>query len=290
MLHYLRTTIRGLFQRRRVARELDEEVQFHLEMEYQANLARGMSPAAGRHHALLQLGGMDQTKEAVRDIRATWLDSVWQDLRFAWRTLCRAPSYSIGALATLALGIGTTTAMFSVADAVALKPLPYHRQDRLVGIHSRDLAHNRISTAMAPRDFLAWRDRQRVFQALGAAGGGAYKLTEGEPEELRGVRMTGDVFTALGVKPLLGRMFGRTHETEGNNQVVVLAHGFWQRRFGGAADILGRRISLDNQSYEIIGVMPPEFKYPPLGKSMDIWVPMTFDADDRSNPNPFLDE
>ncbi len=133
----LGATIRGLFQRRKVARELDEEVRFHLEMEVRANLTRGMSADAARRHALLQFGGVDQTKEAVHDVRATWLDSVWQDIRFTWRTLRRSPAFSIAVVATLALGIGANSAIFSVIQALLLRPFPYPNPDRLFVIEEQ---------------------------------------------------------------------------------------------------------------------------------------------------------
>jgi putative ABC transport system permease protein len=275
--------VRSLLRRRRIDAALDEELRAHLAMLEDDYVRAGMGPDEARRQARLRLGGIEQTKEVVRDQRGfPFVDQLAQDLRYGWRTLRRSPGYSVAALLTLGIGIGATTAIFSVADAVALRPLPYNRPDRLFGIHSWSSTRDRISAGVTPQDFLEWRDHQQVFQAIGLVGGGAFTLIEGEPEELRGCRLTGEVFTVLGAQPVLGRIFGREHEVEGNKRVAVLGYGFWQRRFGGDRHIVGRRLLLDDGAYEVIGVMPAGFKYPPVGRAYDLWVPMTFGADERS--------
>lgn len=273
---------RRLLTRRRAERELDEELQFHVEMETRANVERGMSAVEARRASLRDFGGTLQTREAVSDVRAGLLDSAWQDLRYAVRVLRRSPSYTSAALLTLGLGIGATTAVFSVADAVAFRPLPYADGGRLFAIQSRTANDGRISTAVGARDFLVWRDHQRVFDAVAVVGGGDFKLVEGEPEELRGARTTGDLFVVLRGRPKLGSVFGRDNEVPGREKVAVLMHGFWMRRFGGDPSIVGRRLQLDNGVYEVIGVMPEGFRYPAVGRSVDLLVPMTFDDRDRS--------
>lgn len=215
-------------------------------------------------------------------MNAFWLDSVWQDLRFAARMLRRSPGATASALLTLGVGIGATTAMFSVADAVALRPLPYDEPDRLFAVHSRATNRDRVSTAVAAQDFLAWRDHQTRLEGIALISGGQFHLVEGEPEELRGCRATGDLFAVLGARPLIGTVFGREHEVEGHDRVVVLSYGFWQRRFAGDPRIVGRGIALEDGVYEVLGVMPADFKHPAAGRTYDLWAPHAFTEDQRS--------
>ena len=246
-----------------------------------------MTPDEARRSALRDLGGVTQTREAVRDVRGVFLDSVRQDVQYGLRVLRRAPAYALGVVVTLGLGIGATTAVFSVADAAALRPLPYPSPDRLFAIHSRSTSNGqRVSTGVSVRDFLAWRERQAEFGQVSLVGGGSYKLVEGEPEELRGCEVTGDLFATLGARPLLGRAFGREHEITGNHWVAVLSYGFWQRRFGGDPHIVGRRLRLDAGVYEVVGVMPDGFTYPALGRPFDLWTPLAFGASARDDVSP----
>jgi putative ABC transport system permease protein len=286
MLTRLRAFVKGLVRREAIDGEVDEELQFHVEMETRANLRRGMTPGEARRSALRDLGGVTQTREAVGDVRGIVLDSVWQDLRYGVRVLRVSPAYALGVVVTLGLGIGATTAVFSVADAAALRPLPYPRPGRLFEIHSRSTSNGRVSTGVSIRDFLAWRDHQRGFGQVSLVGGGSYKLVEGEPEELRGCEVTGDLFATLGAKPLLGRAFGREHEIEGNHWVAVIGYGFWQRRFGGDPHIIGRRLHLDAGVYEVVGVMQDGFTYPAIGSRFDLWTPFAFDASAREDVSP----
>ena len=286
MLLELLARITARFRRRDVDREVDTELAFHLEMQTEANLARGMRPDDARRAALQSLGGADQIKEAVRDSRGMWLDSVWQDVRFGVRILRRSPAYALGVIVTLGLGIGATTAVFSVADAAALRPLPYSRPQRLFGIYSRSTSNGQVSTGVGTRDFLVWRDHQKDFGQISLVGGGTYNLVEGEPEQLRGCEVTGDIFETLGAKPILGRAFAREHEVRGNHFVAVIGYGFWQRRFGGDPHIVGRRLRLDGGVYEVLGVMPAGFTFPPSVRPYDLWTPLSFDASAREDVSP----
>ena len=286
MLLELLARITARLQRRDVEREVDAELAFHVEMQTEANLARGMGPDDARRAALQSLGGADQVKEAVRDSRGMWLDSVWQDIRYGVRVLRGSPAYALGVIVTLGLGIGATTAVFSVADAAALRPLPYSRPHRLFGIYSRSTSNGQVSTGVSIRDFLVWRDRQKDFGRVSLVGGATYNLVEGEPEQLRGCEVTGDLFETLGAKPLLGRVFGREHEVKGHHFVAVIGYGFWQRRFGGDPHIVGRRLHLDGGVYEVVGVMPAGFTFPPGVRPYDLWTPFSFDASAREDVSP----
>jgi putative ABC transport system permease protein len=286
MLRQLRACVKGLLRREAIDGEVDEELRFHLEMEIQANVQQGMTPDEARRSALRDLGGVTQTREAVGDVRGIFLDSVRQDLRYGLRVLRRSPAYALGVIATLGIGIGATTAVFSVADAAAFRPLPYPNPGRLFGLHSRSTSDGRVSTGVSTRDFLAWRDHVRAVAEVSLVGGGRYNLVEGEPEELRGCVVTGDLFATLGTKPLLGRAFGREHEITGNHWVAVLGHAFWQRRFGGDPHIVGRRLRLDGGVYEVVGVMPDGFTYPAVGRPFDLWTPFAFDSSARDDVSP----
>ncbi len=281
----LGTTIRGLFQRRKVARELDEEVRFHLEMEARANLARGMSPAAARRQALLQFGGVDQTKEAVRDVRATWLDSVWQDVRFAWRTLRHSPGFSVAVLATLALGIGANAAIFSVIQAVLLRPFPYPNPDRLFVIKEQSRLFRGYATFAT---YNAWQEQNHSFDGIAAFTGGRVIFsgaTDGA-EFVEAGLVSPSFFPLLGARPVLGRFFTAAEDRPGNNGFVVLSYRLWQQRYHGARDIIGRTIRLNQDSYSVLGVLPRDFRFLPLGDA-GVWLPVSIEqpepkhADDK---------
>ena len=282
--------LRFLLRRSRFDRDLAEEFDFHramLELEKaQGGVDRAMAAAAADR----QLGNTAIAREDARDAWTfAWLESVVRDVRLALRACRHSPAFSLAVVLTLGIGIGATTVVFSVADAVALRPLPYPKAERLFAVESRSAAPEMISQGVTPQDFLEWRDHQQVLAGIAAIGGGTYRLVEGEPEELRGCRVTGDLFTVLSARPLLGGVFSRPHEIEGNHRVAVLGYGFWQRRFGGDPHIRGRMLLLEDGTYEVLGVMPQEFKYPTTGPVYDLWVPMTFDADDRlGGGSPYL--
>ena len=191
------------------------------------------------------------------------------------------------ALIVLALGIGAGTAIFSVVDAVVLRGLPFDEHDRLGVIYERDTA--RATTFglgnITPQTYLDWRELQQPFQQITAVASSQYRLkTEGgEPADARAQRITPEFFPVLRVVPLLGRAFNAGDEIEGRHRVVILSHGFWQRRFGGAPDAVGRTIDLSETAYEIVGVMPPSFSYP-VGsdRPAEVLVPMMFTKEDRT--------
>lgn len=225
MIARLFAHLRGLARRRAIGAELDEEVQFHLEHEIDANIARGMAAAEARRVALRDLGGVAQTKEAVRDVRTLSLDLVWRDTRHAVRALWAAPGFSIIALVILTLSIGATTAIFSVVDAVVLRGLPFDESDRLVAVGEqviKDPSHD-SSNRVAPQNFLDWRAQQDVFTALAAVRDTTISLTrggDGEPETLPAQAVTADFFPVLRVTPLIGRPFTQENEVAGRARVV----------------------------------------------------------------------
>jgi putative ABC transport system permease protein len=285
--------LRGLARRRTIDAELDAELQFHLEHEVQANIARGMAPAEARRVALRDLGGITQTREAVRDVRTLSLDLIWRDTRHAVRALRAAPGFTVIALVILTLSIGATTAIFSVVDAVVLRGLPFDESDRLVAVgeqNTKDIS-NDPQNRVAPQNFLDWRAQQDVFTGLAAifdAGIWLKREGQGEPETLRAQHVTADFFPILRVAPLIGRPFTLENEVDGRARVAVISYSLWQRRFGGAPDILNRKLAGLLVDFDIVGVMPPDFAYP-VGASepVETWIPYVFTDEDRIRGNSF---
>ena len=209
------------------------------------------------------------------------------DLKNAIRSLRTSPSFTLVALTVLTLGIGAATAIFSVVDAVVLRGLPFDEHDRLGVVYEKDTRHQTTFGlgSVTPQTYLDWRETQQPFQQITAIAGTQFRLkTEGgEPADARAQRVTFEFFPVLRVTPMLGRPFNANDEVEGKHRVTILTYGFWQRRFGGAADAIGRTIDLSDVSYEIVGVMPPSFSYP-VGsdKPAEVLVPLMFNKDDRT--------
>jgi putative ABC transport system permease protein len=215
---------------------------------------------------------------------------VRDDLKSAIRSLLASRGFTVVALTVLALGIGAGTAIFSVVDAVVLRGLPFDEHDRLGVVYEKDTARP-VTFGLGnitPQTYLDWRELQQPFQQLAAVGGWQFRLkTEGgEPADARAQRVTHEFFPALRVMPVLGRPFNAGDEVDGRHRITILTYGFWQRRFGGAADVIGKTIDLSEAAYEIVGVMPQRFTYP-VGsdRPADLLVPLVFSADDRIKAN-----
>jgi putative ABC transport system permease protein len=221
------------------------------------------------------------------------------DVRAAFRSLRSSPGFTTVALLVLTLGIGATTAIFSVVDAVVLRGLPFDEHDRLVAVGERRppgrmffLADARDPDALSsasPQNYTDWAAQQRVFESIAAVAGGSFTLHEpgAEPEDLRGQRVTAGFFDVLRSRPLIGRPFTTANEVDGHHRVAVLSNALWRRHFGGDPDVIGRTIPLDGGTYEVIGVMGPEFAYP-VGatRPTELWVPYVVPPDERTRvPN-----
>jgi putative ABC transport system permease protein len=212
---------------------------------------------------------------------------VIQDLKDAFRSLRASRGFTVVALTVLALGIGAGTAIFSVVDAVVLRGLPFDEHDRLGVIYQKDTRHATTfgQGNTTPQTYLDWRGMQQPFQQVAAVGSTSLRLkTEGgEPADARAQRVTPEFFTVLRVAPMLGRPFNSNDEVEGQHRVAILTYGFWQRRYGGSPDAIGKTIDLSENSYEIVGVMPASFSYP-VGsdRPSELLVPLFFNKDDRT--------
>ncbi len=202
------------------------------------------------------------------------------DFRYALRQLFKAPSFTIVAIITLALGIGACTAIFSVVNVVLLRPLDYPDPDRLLVIRETQLPQF-PEFSVSPPNYLDWEKQTKSYEHLAAYSGAALNLTgEGEPQRLVGVKATAHYFDVYGVKPILGRMLLPEEDAAGKNHVVVLSYGFWQRLFGGARDVVGRAVQLNGEPYQIVGVAPSGFG---IASKVDVWTPMAFTPKETAN-------
>jgi len=232
-----------------------------------------------------RLGGLEQAKERVRGARrGMWLDVVARDVRYGLRQVRRNPAFSAIAIATLALGIGGITAMFSAFDAVLVRPLPYTDADRLVMVWDWETTETDVTSRFnsTPAEWIEWRRLNTVFTDLACSQPADATLSGGgEPELVSARKVTWTFWSVLGVQPMLGRVF--TEEEDNKRvRVVVISHGLWQRRFGGESDIVGRAISLNDEPYQVIGVMPRSFYFMP-SREIDMWMPASFPPWMRTN-------
>jgi predicted permease len=275
---------RAIIRRRQIEHDLDDELAFHMAMQTRANVKEGMDPAEARRRARLEMMSMDHAKEHCRDVRPLrWTEDLLRDVQYALRSLRRAPAFTIVAIATVALGVGANTAMFSVLNTYLFRTLPYKNPEHLVSvfrtsIHSQNWPHS-------VANFIDYRQRNTVFERMFAVNWvGPSLIQQGElAERLQGMVVTADFFPALGVPAALGRWFRPEEDQPGNNRVVVLSDPFWQRRYGGDPNIVGRTLQLDGEEVQVIGVMPPGFDHPLLWGQVDVWRPLAFTPDQRQN-------
>jgi putative ABC transport system permease protein len=284
LLHRLASIVRWIARRDRAEQDLNDELQVFIDMAADDEVRIGETAAEARRRATLQLGGLEQAKERVRASRhGAWLDVAGRDIRYGLRQLRRNPAFSTIAIATLALSIGGITAIFSAFDTILLRPLPYPDADRLVMVWddmSKSAGDSKLFST--PAEWTDWRRLNTVFTDIACSQPGDAMLSgNGEPEEVRARRVTWTLWSVLGVQPALGRVFTEDEDDNGA-RVVVLSHGLWQRRFGGAFDIVGRKISLNDETYEVIGVMPQNFYFMP-SRDIDMWMPASFPPTLRRN-------
>ena len=248
--------VKALFGANRLERELDDEVRAHLELAEHDARRRGLDPVEARREALRQFGGIDQMKEVHRDDRsARWLENLIKDARYGLASLRREPLFAIIAVAVLALGIGANTAIFSLVDAVLLKPLPFPNPERIVRMWEKPPTGTNSTTAL---NFTELRRRLRTFEAFSAeVDVNATAEIGGEPVRLQGRRVSANHFAVFGIAPMLGRTFREEEDRPGAENVLMISHAAWQQRFGGDPAILGREVRLDGVPFRVIGVMPP---------------------------------
>ncbi|HJR43669.1 MAG TPA: ABC transporter permease [Gemmatimonadaceae bacterium] len=266
----VRRLVRAIF-RRRVDRELDDELRFHLEMQTGKNIERGMRPDDARVLAERELGRVDRHKDDVRALAGRpLLAGLGWDARFAVRVLRRSPAFTLVAVLTLALGIGATTAIFTVVDVVLLRPLDYPEAERLVTLRERTTRGQSLVSYPNLRD---WRERSRSFEAIASFRGGPSTIIGGsEPVRADAVAVSGDFFGVLRARAAAGRALQPEDDALGAEPVAVVSHAFWQRYLGGRADLETARLQLWSTVYSVVGVMPPTFDYP---EGAHVWFPLT---------------
>ena len=272
---WLKTLLRGA-RRARFEQELDQELRFHLDMEIESLIARGHPPDEARRLAERAFGGVERHKDSVRDVRGlTVLDDLGRDVRFAVRTLRRSPGFVAVALLCLGLGIGANAAVFSVIDAVLLRPLPYASPDRLVRAFETLPARGPgWRGAVSFPNYEDFAQQLTSIRDLTAFSAGSSNLVGAEgAERIPTISVSANFFTALGVRPLLGRGFASGEDRPGMNRVVVLGESLWRRRFGADPAVLGRSITIDGQPHEVIGVVSSVFTFPGR-KSVDAILPL----------------
>ena len=204
------------------------------------------------------------------------MESLFQELRFGFRLLVKQPGFSAVAILTLALGVGANSAIFSVVDAVIFKPLPFNQPERLVAVWERDLKKGDDHDSVMPANYLEWKNRNQVFEEMAAYAGASVNLTGlAEPERVRAARVSASLFNLLQVRPELGRVFLADEDQPGQQRVVVISNGLWKRNFGGDREVIGQTITLNNQDYTVVGVMPTGFELP-LNEDSEIWTPLAF--------------
>ena len=254
---------RRLLRLTRTDRDSDEEIHAHLAIEMRQRIDAGDAPEAARLNAAKDFGNIALVKEVTRAMWTfTSLERLWQDTRYALRGLRRSFGFTLLALAALALGIGSTTAMFTVLYSVVIRPLPFPDSDRLVALWEKPPLSER-QNVVSLFNFRAWKERARSFESMAAYNQGAKNLLGGdEPIQITGANVTADFFRVLRVEPAMGRGFAPGEDGPSSPPLAVLSHGFWQRRFGGQASVLGRRISIAGTHHEIIGVLPQDFAFP----------------------------
>jgi len=277
--------LRSLFRGRAVERDLDDEVRFHLETQIDRLVARGMARGEARSAALRRFGGVEQKKEECRDMRRVRLvDELIRNVRYALRTFRKAPAFTAVALLTLALGIGASTTIFSIVDAVVLRPLPFDEPGRLVAVlEIPNQGTAPMGGQTAPQTFLDWRAQLASFEGLAAFSGASFegRDREGHPETIRATKITSNFLAVVRVAPMLGRPFTSAEEIRGRHRVAILSYGFWQRRFGGDPAVVGRTVALNDEPWEVVGVMPAGFEYPvATSRPPDVYVPPGFGEKD----------
>ena len=278
--------VRSLARRQRVESDLTRELRFHVERATAENIARGMAPHDARMAALRRIGGVAQVQEECRDMRhVQYIEHFGQDLRYALRSLAKSPGFTAVIVLTLALSIGANSAIFSVIEGVLLKPLPYPAADRVTRIFYRNATFPKFPVNHF--DLRDIRATQHSFEGIAGYTHSDIQLSgEGEPVKLSAFRVTAGYFGVLGLRPARGREFGANDELPNNGRAAILSDRTWRTQFNAAPDVLGRKIMLDAQPFEVVGVMPPGTDHPgntynavAYGQTVDVWTPFTFDGD-----------
>jgi putative ABC transport system permease protein len=278
-MRLLRTVLARLaawFGKTRREREWTAEFESHLRLHIDDNLRAGMSPEEARRQALVKFGSVESVKESMRD-RATfvWIDTSWQDVRYAWRSLRRSSGFTVAAILSLALGLGASLAVFTVADNLLVRPLPYRNSSQLVMVWEANPQRGFHHSIASPGNYLEWKAQNDVFAGMAGLRESRSVLIDGDrAEEFGKQSVTADFFQVLGVQPVRGRLFTTEEDRASisNDTLVLISYRLWQRWFGGSDDVIGRKVQVNAVPRTIIGVLPPGFYF--LNREIDLWEPV----------------
>jgi putative ABC transport system permease protein len=273
----------GSFAGRRSERELTAELESHLQLHIDDHVRAGLSPAEARRRALIALGGLESTKDAYRDRRGLpVVESLVRDLRYGLRTLARSPGFALAGILILGLGIGVNSAIFTVVNAVVLRPLPFAGADRIVKLwHTppQSTFAGMKTFALSPANFLDWEAQSSSFEAMAIYRGGARTITgRGEPEAVSIIRGSSSFLPILGLGPVVGRGFTPEEDRDGGTDTVVLSENFWRTRFGADPGIVGQTLLLDLRPHTVVGVVPN----PSFLDEVNVWLPLAWTPADRA--------
>ncbi len=260
------------FLLRRTPDDLEEEIRAHLAIEEAENVAAGIEREEARHQARRRFGNVTLAEERSRDMwKWTTIETLWMDIAYALRQLRRNPGFAVVAVLTLALGVGANTAIFSVVNAVLLRPLPFADPERLVDARETEEAPG--TYPVNPADYLDWQAQNRTLEAISV-----YSWTSnvsmagpGEAASAAVTQVQGNFFRTLGIAPAMGRSFTKGEDVAGRNHVALLSYAFWRRNFGGSTATIGKTVELNAERYTIVGIMPPTFHFP---GTTEVWVPI----------------
>jgi hypothetical protein len=277
MSRWRRTVVRlgGLFAASRREREWKAEFESHLEMHVDDNMRAGMSADEARRQALLVFGGVESMKDSMRDQAGfVWLDIALRDIRYAFRGLRRSPAFAFSTIVSLTLALGASLAIFTIADNLLVRPLPYRDASRLSMIWENrgGDGHNVVS----PANYLDWKSQNDVFDGMAALSPSRSGVLaeNGRAEEFLEQSVTADFFPLLGVHPLRGRLFTK-EEDQAPGRVLLISYRLWQSWFAGDDNIIGRQVQMSSLPFTIIGVLPPNFYF--LDRKIDLWGPLGLD-------------
>src|SRR5829696_2819011 len=276
ILSRLASLWRNLSDKESVDQELTEELRAHVDLLTGKKIDEGLKPEEARRAALIEVGGIEQVKERVREVRTGRpLEDLSQDLRYAFRGLRKHRGFTAVAVITLALGIGANTAIFTVINTVLLTPLPYEQPDQLVVL--TEMISERPIGVSYP-NFVDWRNQSTAFENVAAVRvRESFNLTgAGESERLQGRLVSANFLSTLGTKPIRGRDFLAEEDQPGANPVAIISDALWQRRFGADESILGKQLTLNGQQFTVVGITPPNFQY---GSEADVSVPIGLSAE-----------
>ncbi|HEX7251878.1 MAG TPA: ABC transporter permease, partial [Thermoanaerobaculia bacterium] len=264
---------RSLFRKGRLEREMDEEMRFHVEMETQKQVQRGLSPEEARTRALRRFGGIEKNKEECREAGGTrWIETLFQDVRWALRALRKNPAYAVSAAVTLALGIGANVAVFSVVHAVFLQSLPYGGGERLVRLRMDAPSIGVEDAGFSALEVGDYAAQSQTLSGVVEYHSMSFILLDKDPERVRTGVVSASFFDVMGVRPMLGRTFAKGEDAPGAEPVLVLSYNYWLEHQGGDPRVVGRSFKMNDKMHTVIGVLPPMPQYP---DENDLYMPIS---------------